>query len=126
MFAKDPSIKIDTISWLHRKFGGCWAYNEIIGYIKLHFLGSQIRGEYVGRRSARLYRNGKRQFEYITHKLAPEINIPYSASSERIFQIVRSYLDACKKELPRRHIDTELLETIGPFIDWRRLYKRKY
>ena len=33
---------------MHDQFGGAWKYNEIIGYIRLHFLGNQIRGEYWG------------------------------------------------------------------------------
>ena len=30
-----------------KQFGGSWEFNEIIGFIKLHQLGSQIRGEYT-------------------------------------------------------------------------------
>lgn len=27
---------------LERIYGGCWEFNEIIGYIRLHFLGFQV------------------------------------------------------------------------------------
>src|SRR4051794_15212978 len=31
---------------LFEAYGGAWQYNEIIGFLRLHFLGSQIRAEY--------------------------------------------------------------------------------
>ena len=39
---------------MQKIYGGCWDYNEIIGYIKMHFLGSQIRGEYFGVKAKRI------------------------------------------------------------------------
>ena len=64
---------------LTEKYGGCWQFNEIIGYIKLDFLGSQIRGEYFAVDRKRIVRTRTKTFEYKTWKLAPEIDIeqPY-------------------------------------------------
>jgi hypothetical protein len=38
--------KIRFLDHLEMRYGGPWNFNEIIGFIRLHFLGSQIRGEY--------------------------------------------------------------------------------
>ena len=38
----------------YQKYGP-WYFNEIIGYLRLHFLGSQVRGEYFGSKKKKLY-----------------------------------------------------------------------
>ena len=48
-------------------FGGCWSFNEIVGYIRLHFLGGQIRGEYFGVAAKRIVRTRRKRFEYKRH-----------------------------------------------------------
>lgn len=108
-----------------RSYGGCWQFNEIIGYIRLHFLGSQVRGEYFGVNKKRIVRTRTRTFEHLTHKLAPEVDILQPLTSESILAAVREYLENCKKELPLRHIDTVLFEVIAEHVDWRALYLKR-
>ena len=121
--AADPNHNIAFRDHLQRTFGGCWRFNEIIGYIRLHFLGSQVRGEYYGVRKKRVVRTRTKTLEYQTWKLATEIDVPYPHTNDRIFETVREYLTACRKELPHRYVDTELLELVGKHIDWCSLYK---
>jgi hypothetical protein len=59
---------------LGRIYGGCWRFNETIGFIRLHFLGSQIRGDYFSVVRKRIVRTRTKTFEYRTWKLAPEID----------------------------------------------------
>ena len=97
-------------------------YNEVIGYIRLHFFGSQIRGDYFGVIADRIVRTRRKTFKYRTHKLAPEINIPPGAANSEIAELVKQYVNDCRKELPggnRRYVDTELLDALAPHIDWR-------
>ncbi len=108
---------------LHQQFGGAWRYNEVIGYIRLHFLGSQIRGEYYGVQVKRITRTRKKILEFRTWKLAPEIDIPQEASSADIYRLVLEYLDDCRKELKGRIVDSKLLEAIGPYVDWKSLWQ---
>jgi len=105
----NPGTYVAWHDHLERAFGGCWQFNEIIGYIRLHFLGSQIRGEYFGVKRKRIVRTRTKTLEYQTHKLAPEIQLPASATSEEIFRLMMEYLSDCRKELKGRHIDSELL-----------------
>jgi hypothetical protein len=107
----------------HEKYGP-WRFNEIIGYIRLHFLGSQIRGEYFSAEKKRNPLGRHRVFTYRTHKLAPELSIhpTISATNAEIFEAVKQYVVACKKELTKgRVIDDSILMTIGPHMDWRGL-----
>lgn len=117
---QDPKSLVGPRDHMQRSFDGCWRYNEIIGYIRLHFLGSQIRGEYYGVQNKRIVRTRKKILEYQTWKLAPEIEIPPDSKSEEIFGLIVEYVNDCRKELKgRRFVDSEILETIGPYIDWR-------
>src|SRR5262245_59345499 len=45
---------------------GPWEFNETIGYVRLHFLGSQIRGEYYGVEKRRYVRTRKKTMLYQT------------------------------------------------------------
>jgi hypothetical protein len=103
-------------------YGGSWLFNEIIGYVRLHFLGTQVRGEYYRVKAKRIVRTRRKQIEYRSWKLAPEIEIPDCASSDDIRQLIETYVNDCRAELPRRYIDDTILRTMGMYVDWRSMY----
>jgi hypothetical protein len=119
----DPDIIKQIREHARVTFGGPWQYNEIVGYIRLHFVGSQIRGEYFSPNARRATKTRKKVFWLQTHKLAPEISISFNPKSEEIFGIIKRYIDDCRKKLPRRYIDDSQLLRIGPFMDWKGLYE---
>jgi hypothetical protein len=121
-YAANPDNERAARDRFWQLYGGCWRYNEIIAYVRLHFFGSQLRGEYYRVTARRIVRTRNKIIEYRTHKLAPEMDIPDEASSQEIFQIVLSYVAACETELRGRYLDKTLLLQLGPCIDWRRLY----
>lgn len=116
--AADPNYNIAMRDHLQRSYGGCWIFNEIIGYIRLHFLGSQVRGEYFAVRKKRIVRTRTKTLEYHTWKLAPEVEIPHPFTSQGVYGAVLEYLVECRKELPGRYVNTELFEVIGKHVDW--------
>ncbi len=67
---KALSIKKIYVEHLNNKYGGTWEFNEVIGHIKLHFLGNQIRGEYWKVNAKRIVKTRSKTLEYATHKLA--------------------------------------------------------
>jgi hypothetical protein len=79
-------------------YGGAWSFNEIIGYIQLHFLGWQIRGDYWRVAAKRIVRTRKKLLKWCTHKLASERDLPGDSSNAEIFRIVRSYVASCAEE----------------------------
>lgn len=99
-------------------FGGIWRFNEIVGYVRLHFLGSQVRGDYFAIRRKRMARTRHKQFEWITHKLAPEVEIEAPVTNATVQAAVRRYLEECKREVPRRYVDLSGFEVLAPHICW--------
>ena len=122
-YAKYPERKALFESHLQNTFGGFWQYNEIIGYIKLHFLGNQIRGEYYATQSKRIVRTRRKIFEYKSHKLAPEMGISRDASNEEICIRVNEYIDSCRRELKGRFIDISNFNRVSGYINWIGLYR---
>ncbi len=94
--------------------------------MRLHFLGSQIRGEYFGVAKKRIVRTRTKVLESRTWKLAPEIAIPGASTSSDIFRLILEYVDRCRKELRGRYVDSELPETVGRHLDWRRLWEESW
>lgn len=119
---EDRSENAGIRDHLERSFGGCWEFNEIIGYIRLHFLGSQVRGEYFSVRKKRIVRTRNKTLEFLTWKLAPEVDVEYPHTSENVLHAVRAYINRCKGELPNRFIDTKRFDAIAEFVDWGRLF----
>lgn len=124
-YERNPA-QLETVrDHLAKSYGGCWEFNEIVGYIKLYFLGSQIRGEYFGVKAKKIMKSRTKNFEWKTFKLAPEISIDANASSKEIFEAVEAYIEDCKRELKGRFCDTRILKTLAPFVDWRALMRSR-
>ena len=122
-YRKEPTQKLASEDRLRKSYGGSWEYNEIIGYIRLYFFGTQIRGEYWGVNSKRVVRTRKKILEYKTWKLASEIDLHWGPDSSSIFSQILKYLERCHKELKGRYIDTRNFKAIGSYIDWKSLYE---
>ncbi len=104
-------------------YGGPWPYNEIIGFIQLHFFGSQIRGDYWSHDAKRVVRTRTKRFKWQTHKLAPEMDLPRGGTNAEIFATVMRYVERCGHELEGRCIFTRDLEVLGPHLNWNGLLK---
>ena len=118
-YRKEPTQKNAAEERLRQSYGGAWEYNEIIGYIRLYFFGTQIRGEYWGVNSKRIVRTRKKTLEYKTWKLATEIDLHREPDSSSIFSKILEYLDRCQKKLKGRYIDTVSLKAIGSYVAWK-------
>ena len=115
-----PNEKNSIRDHLRKKYGGGWRFNEVIGFIRLFFLGTQVRGEYFGVGRKRIRRTRKKIFELRSLNLAPEIEISHLMSNAGILEAVHSYLADCRKELKGRYIDSQLLEQLVLHIDWQK------
>ena len=106
---------------VEKSYGGPWRFNEIVGYIRLFLLGSQVRGEYFRVDARRIVRTRRKTLWLVAHKLAPEQEIPSGATSAQVLAAIRQYLDMCGKEIPGRHMDLATFDAIAPHVDWRSL-----
>ena len=120
---RDPRVNDGFRDHLQRAYGGCWEFNEIIGHIRLHFLGSQVRGEYFAVARKRIVRTRTKTFEYRAWKLAPEVEIEQPYGTREVLYAVNEYIADCKRELPKRFIDTSRFDSIAPFVDWGALWR---
>ncbi|MEM0907031.1 MAG: hypothetical protein AAGJ94_06685 [Pseudomonadota bacterium] len=103
---------------------GCWQYNEIVAYIRLHFVGNQIRGEYFSAEKKRSRLSRSKLFVFRDWKLAPEISLgEYSClDNASIWAKIQEYIERCREELAKgRVIDDEMLHRLGPNINWKAL-----
>ncbi len=123
-YKNDPNLKTQRVSHFKKSYGGSWEFNETIGYIQLYFFGTQIRGEYYAVNAKNIVKTRKKQFEFITYKLAPELTIR-DKTNGGILKTVRAYIENCNKELKNRHLDTREFEMLAPYINWESLYKDK-
>lgn len=119
---KNPSSLISYQNSIVRAYGGAWRYNEIIGFIRLHFLGTQVRGEYYATERKRIVRTRRKQFSYQTWKLAAEEDFYGEISSKSIYLAIMRYIEACRREVKGRYIDDYLIKQIGPYVDWLALW----
>ncbi len=122
-FKKNPTRLIQHQEFYTRQFGGMWEYNEIIGYIKLYILGSQIRGEYYSVNAKKIVKTRKKQFELVSDKIEPELELPLLEDNVAIYNTILTYIDNCKKNLKikNRFIDSSLFEVIGQHINLKTL-----
>lgn len=121
----EPRMAEAARTRLAESYGGAWKFNEIVGYIRLHFLGTQVRGEYHGIFKRRIVKTRTKTFEFINWKLVSEVEIPIPITDDGIFGAVLRYIEDCKKELPRRHIDATLLAAVGKHVRWSELFLEK-
>jgi hypothetical protein len=122
-YREHPEQEAQLRDHLNSKFGGCWDFNEIVGFVRLHILGSQVRGEYFGVKAKRIIRTRKKVFEYQTHKLAPEVEIHHEFTNENIFDAICVYIELCRGELKNRFIDDRDFMVIGRHINWKEIIK---
>lgn len=123
--AEKPGLNDFLRNYLENSYGGHWEFNEIIGYIKLHFLGTQVRGEYYASSKKRIVRTRSRTLEFQTWKLAPEVDIDLPLTNTTIRKAISDYIQDCRKEIPRRFIDAALFEAVSPHVDWLSLLRQK-
>ena len=99
-----------------------WLYNEIIGYIRLYALGTQIRGETWFIHAKRIRRDLKRKRLFHFGK-AFEVNVNISNSSTEIFEMVIIEIKNLYKEKPYkcRYIDIDTFLNIEPIVNWKGL-----
>ena len=100
-----------------------WKYNEVIGWICLYIMGTQIRGDYYFT-SAKRIGKGIRKKKFIYFGKAFEHSLPRNLSSDEIYQELIDVLERINKnERPfkNRYIDLDSLKTIGEFVNWEKL-----
>lgn len=106
-------------------YGGGWRFNEIIGFIRLHFFFTQIRGEYWRVTAKKITRTRKKLFAFFDPKVTFEEEVPTGSTNAKIFALIQKYLARAQSErhLKKFYIDKSVFENVGPHIDWNGMMK---
>ncbi|MCZ7543735.1 MAG: hypothetical protein M5R40_09440 [Anaerolineae bacterium] len=104
------------------QYGGPWQYNQVVGWLQLYVLGSQIRGE-IWFVDAERIRRKMRNKRFCHYGKAFELDVEPEDTSAKIYEGVLSELKQLEEEKPfkGRYLDLEALCNIGPLINWREL-----
>ena len=108
-----------------------YEYNEVIGWIKLYIMGSQIRGEYYfetnpndPRETKKRFNKGIRKKRFGFYGKAFELSINKESNSNDISALLLERIKELNKTnqlFKKRYIDIRQLESITHFIDWKTL-----
>jgi hypothetical protein len=115
------NLRLSLTGDFWRRYIAPWRFNQVVGWVRLYKLGSQLRGEswfmnvkHSGRQVS------KKQFSL--HGKAFELHIWPDQTSKEIFEAIVENLRRFQKSSSRRiFLDLECLENLGSFIDWRRV-----
>ena len=118
-YKRHPHQKLRRQDGYEKDYGGPWNFNEVIGYIRMYFLGSQVRGELWFVDAERVGRTRRKTLLYKTDKVAPERTLPPNATNDQIFEVVLGYIESARHAFKERVVDDSLLRTVGRHVNWR-------
>jgi hypothetical protein len=98
-------------------------FNEIIGYIEVHLVGSQLRADYWFTDKSRIVLSSRSKGRLIWRGKLIEKHFPphRELSANMIFEEFRKSLQRAVGESDRlrnRFVDFTAFDRCGPFIDW--------
>ncbi len=115
----DIRLLIESTFW--KNYIAPWRYNQIVGWIRIYKLESQIRGELWFINAKRFSRNLRKK-QFSLHGEAFEISIWPEQNSNQIF---KSILKACigfrNNFIRNIFLDMENFNELGKYVDWRKL-----
>ena len=126
-YDRNPDRRVRDEDYAFHRFGGAWDFNEIIGFVRLFRLGSQIRGELWLNDAKRHVRTRRKVFRLVALKVVAEEQIwptrDNTYDNEAIWCAIQNYLNRIRREVPGRVVYADHLEALGPHVDWRAVLK---
>lgn len=115
---KFPSSYNSAYNHFHKELWYAWKYNEIVGYLNLYIMGSQLRGDVWFINNQRINKGIiKKKFRLLGKSF--EKQIPRSKSSSEIFEFIIDTLTSHNKlDYKKYHFDLKTIRVIGQFVDW--------
>ena len=115
------NLRMSLTDGFWRRYIAPWRFNQIVGWVRLYKLGTQLRGELW-------FMNAKRSGRQVSRKQfsdkgkAFELHTWPEQTSKEIFESICKELRAFEKGSKRRMLlDSSCFERLGQFTDWRRL-----
>ena len=111
------------LSEIETEKGYQWKFNEIIGWLTLHYNDNYIFGEIFLNNSKRITKKSRAKIDF--YDLGFKFKIPENESNKNIYESIFNNIKSLEKnsKLKKRYIDTSIFETIGKHINWENLEK---
>lgn len=117
-----PDKKNRDSDYQQRQYGGPWRFNDVIGYIRLYLDGYQVRGQLWYVDVERVVRKPRHKLLLCKNtRFGIPVDISPQSSNGEIFGRIMKYLDSVRPRFKNRFIDSALLKTVGPYVDWKSL-----
>jgi len=100
-----------------------WKFNEIVGFITICLNQEIIFGEIFLKKTDRIRKNSKAKIDF--YDCGFKIRFDEEDLNDEIFSKILTAIKELQKssKFKNRFIDISKFKTIGPFIDWKNLYK---
>jgi hypothetical protein len=98
-----------------------WRYNEVIGWLRLYALGSQVRAELWYVKAKRIVRETRKKIFFVGKEF--EISFRSVDSNPEIGKVVLETLRNLKRQslYRKRYVDLECFEVVSQHLDWKGL-----
>lgn len=99
-----------------------WKFNEIIGWILICLNQGTVFGEIFLKKTKRIRKNSSAKIAF--RNCGFKVRFDYKNTNKQIFASILNEIQKLQesKEYKNRYIDKSKLETIGSFINWKKLY----
>jgi len=120
---KGKLIYIENRNFLKSRIEYNWKFNEIIGWITIHLTDRIILGEIFLKKTERITKSSKAKFSFYDSGF--KISYNKNKSNKEIYEQILKSIDSIQmaEKFRKRHIDKSIFETLGPFINWNKLYE---
>lgn len=121
-YREHPDLKTRDSDYYWREYGGPWRFNDVVGYLRLYLDGYQVGGQLWHVKVKRVLRNPRhKRLFLINTRLGIPVDISPQSSNSEIFNQIMQYLNSVRPRFKNRFVDSALLETVGPYVDWKSL-----
>ena len=120
-YDENPSSEYRLKQRIRGNYGGEWRFNEVIGYIRLRFIGHRIRAEYWTVSAKRITRTRKKVFNANGRSIIEDVLVPIESDDNKIFDIILNVIQQHATLLKNRFVNTEEFINIGRHVRWRSL-----
>lgn len=121
----EPSddIKMNIQERITKEYGGPWRFNQIIGWLRIYALGTQLRGESWLTTAKRITRNPSHKqiawngnaFEFTT-----SMNDTSAQIRNELMEEVKSFASSLKSH---RYLDLPQFEMLSLHINWKKIMR---
>lgn len=105
--------------WFDREHWYPWRYNDVIGWLRLYRLGSQIRGELWFVKAKQITRGLKKHFFYLGKAFELSFHPSQSEEDIRIEVLTELRRVAGERPIKGRYLDLECFLAASPMLRWR-------